>query len=117
MSRVHTPITDAMADYVREVSSREPEPLRRQRVGTDDHPRASMQTGPEQGQFLNLLARIVGTKKALEVGVFLGYSSTWVALALPPDGKLIACDLNEEFTRRARQTWREAGVEDKIELR
>ena len=106
-----------MADYVREVSSREPEPLRRQRLGTDDHPRASMQTGPEQGQFLNLLARIVGAKKALEVGVFLGYSSTWVAMALPEGGKLIACDVSEEFTARARQTWRDAGVDGKIELR
>jgi predicted O-methyltransferase YrrM len=117
MSRVHTPITDALADYVREVSSREPEALRRQRLATDDHPQATMQTGPEQGQFLNLLARIVGAKKALEVGVFLGYSSTWVAVALPADGKLIACDVSEEYTARARQTWREAGVEGKIELR
>src|SRR5438552_4683096 len=117
MSRVHTPITDAMADYVRDVSSREPDALRRQRLATDDRPDATMQTGPEQGQFLNLLARIVGTKKALEVGVFLGYSSTWVALALPPDGKVIACDLNEEFVRRARETWRDTGVEDKIDLR
>jgi predicted O-methyltransferase YrrM len=117
MSRVHTPITDAMADYVRAISVREPEALRAQRLGTDDHPQAGMQTGPEQGQLLQLLARIAGAKKTLEVGVFLGYSSTWVALALPPGGKIIACDLSEEFTRRARQTWREAGVEDKIELR
>jgi caffeoyl-CoA O-methyltransferase len=106
-----------MADYVRKVSSREPDALRRQRLATDDRPDATMQTGPEQGQFLNLLARIVRTKKALEVGVFLGYSSTWVALALPPGGKLIACDVSEEFTARARQTWREADVEDKIDLR
>jgi predicted O-methyltransferase YrrM len=117
MSRVHTPITDAMADYVRAVSVREPEPLRRQRLGTDDHPQASMQTGPEQGQFLHLLARIVGAKKTLEIGVFLGYSSAWVALAMPAGGKIIACDRSEEYTARARQTWREAGVEDKIELR
>jgi len=117
MSRVHTPIAETLADYVRAVSSREPEPLRRQRLATENHPRASMQTGPEQGQFLQLLARIVGAKKALEVGVFLGYSSTWVALGLPPEGKLIACDLSEEFTARARETWREAAVEDKIDLR
>ena len=76
-----------------------------------------MQTAPEQGQFLHLLARLVGAKKTLEVGVFLGYSSTWVALALPADGKIIACDVSEEYTARARQTWREAGVEDKIDLR
>jgi caffeoyl-CoA O-methyltransferase len=106
-----------MADYVRAVSVREPEPLRLQRLATDDHPRAGMQIGPEQGQFLNLLARIVGAKKVLEVGVFLGYSSAWIALALPPDGKIIACDRSEEFTARARQTWEDAGVADKIDLR
>src|SRR5262249_7992630 len=108
MSRVHTPITDAMADYVRNVSVREPAALRRERLATDDHPRASMQTGPEQGQFLQLLARIVSAKKALEVGVFFGYSSAWVALALPEGGRIIACDLNEEYTRKARETWRDA---------
>jgi predicted O-methyltransferase YrrM len=106
-----------MADYVRSVSVREPEALRRERLATDDHPRASMQTGPEQGQFLNLLARIVGAKKTLEVGVFFGYSAAWVALALPPDGKIIACDISEEFTKKARDTWRDAGVADKIDLR
>src|SRR5436305_11495204 len=98
MSRVHTPITDEMADYIREVTLREPEPLRRQREATDQHPQAGMQTAPEQGQFLHFLARAVGARKALEIGVFLGYSSTWVALALPPGGKLIACDVSEEFT-------------------
>ncbi len=76
-----------------------------------------MQTSPEQGQFLHLLARLAGAKKTLEVGVFLGYSSTWVALALPAGGKIIACDLSEEYTAEARRLWREAGVEDKIELR
>jgi predicted O-methyltransferase YrrM len=117
MSRFHTPITDAMADYVRAVSVREPEALEQQRVSTDDHPQASMQTGPEQGQLLHLLALTVGAKKTLEVGVFMGYSSAWVALALPAGGKVIACDVSEEYTRRARQTWKEAGVEGKIELR
>jgi caffeoyl-CoA O-methyltransferase len=64
-----------------------------------------------------LLARILGARKTLEVGVFMGYSSTWVALALPPGGKVVACDRNAEYAARARRTWREAGVEDKIELR
>ena len=117
MSRIHTPITDELADYIREVTLREPEPLRRLREETEDHPRASMQTSPEQGQFLHLMARVTGARKTLEVGVFMGYSSTWVALALPPGGKIIACDLSEEYTARARRTWREAGVEDRIELR
>lgn len=106
-----------MADYIRHVTLREPEVLRRQREATGLHPQASMQTAPEQGQFLHLLARLAGAKKTLEVGVFLGYSSTWVALALPEGGKIIACDQSEEYTTQARRTWRDAGVEDKIELR
>jgi predicted O-methyltransferase YrrM len=117
MSRGYTPITDALAEYVRAVSLREPEALMLQRLATDSDPHASMQTAPEQGQFLHLLVRILGAKRTLEVGTFLGYSSTWVALALPPGGKVIACDVSEEFTRRARATWVEAGVEDRIELR
>src|SRR5450631_2424248 len=117
MSRVHTFLTDDLADYVRQITLREPEVLRQQREASDSHPRASMQTSPEQGQFLHLLARLAGAKKTLEVGVFLGYSSTWVALALPAGGKIIACDRSEEYTAQARQLWRAAGVEDKIELR
>jgi len=117
MSRSYTPINDALADYVRAVSVREPEALRQQRLATDSHPHASMQIAPEQGQFLHLLARISGARKALEVGTFLGYSSAWVALALPPDGKVVACDVSDEFTRQARRTWQEAGVEDRVELR
>jgi caffeoyl-CoA O-methyltransferase len=110
-------MTDDLTDYIRRVALREPAVLRQQRDATDGHPRASMQTSPEQGQFLHLLARLTGAKKALEVGVFLGYSSTWVALALPADGRIIACDQSEEYTAQARQLWRAAGVEDKIELR
>jgi len=117
MSRIHTPITDELAQYIREVTLREPEALRRLRESTEDHPRASMQTSPEQGQFLHLMARAVAARKTLEVGVFLGYSSTWVAMALPPGGKVIACDVSDEYTSRARRTWQEAGVEDRIDLR
>src|SRR3982750_4342610 len=98
MSRTFTPITDEMSDYIRSVSLREPEALRRQREDTDDHPQASMQISPEQGQFLQFLARLVGARRTLEIGVFMGYSSSWVALALPADGKIIACDVNEEYT-------------------
>ncbi len=117
MSRIHTPLTDELADYVRQIALREPDVLRQQREATDLHPRASMQTSPEQGQFLHMLTRLTGAKKTLEVGVFLGYSSTWVAMALPAGGRIIACDLSEEYTAEARRLWREAGVEDKIELR
>ena len=117
MSRVYTPVSDEMAAYIQNVSLREPEPLRRQRLETDDHPQASMQIAPEQGQFLHLMARLTGARNTIEVGVFMGYSSAWVALALPADGKIIACDVNEEYAARARRTWREVGVEGKIDLR
>src|SRR5215469_17350729 len=117
MSRTHTPITDPLADYIAGVTLHEPDPLRRLRESTEDHPHASMQTSPEQGQFLHLLARVTGAKKTLEVGVFMGYSSTWVALALPAGGRIVACDVSEEYTTRARQTWRDAGVESRVELR
>jgi len=117
MSRSDTPITPELAAYIRQTTVREPEVLRRQRESTENHPHAGMQISPEQGQFLHLMARLVGARKTLEVGVFLGYSSTWVALALPPGGKVVACDVNEEFAAAARRTWCEAGVEDRIELR
>jgi predicted O-methyltransferase YrrM len=117
MSRIYTPITDQLAGYIREVTLREPEPLRILREETEDHPQASMQTSPEQGQFLHLMARLTGARKTLEVGVFMGYSSTWVALALPPGGKVVACDRSQEYIARARRTWKEAAVEDRIELR
>ena len=117
MSRVHTPVTDNLARYMREVALREPEALRRVREETEQHPDASLQSAPEQGQLLYLLALAVGARRALEVGVFMGYSSSWIALALPPGGKVVACDVSEEYTAIARNTWREAGVEDKIDLR
>ena len=117
MSRIHTPITAEVADYLRQVSVREPDVLRRLREETEDHPQAHLQISPEQGQFLQLMARLVGTRKALEIGVFMGYSATWVALALPPGGKLVACDISEEYAGFAQRTWREAGVDGRIELR
>jgi caffeoyl-CoA O-methyltransferase len=116
MSRTNLAITEELDSYIRSITLREPEALAREREGTESHPHAGMQTAPEQGQFLHLLARITGAKKTLEVGVFLGYSSTWVALALPEGGKVVACDRSEEYTTRARETWRAAGVEDRIEL-
>ena len=117
MSRHYTPITDALASYIREVTLREPEALRRLRESTEDHPQASLQIAPEQGQFLHFLAKLIGARHILEVGVFMGYSSSWMALAMPPGGQLLACDISEEYTAIARHTWREAGVADKIDLR
>ncbi len=108
-SRIH--------QYVVAHSLREPEILGRLREETASHPQAIMQIPPEQGELFGLLVRATGARKVLEVGVFTGYSSLCVALALPPDGRLIACDISEEFTKTARRYWKEAGVEDKIDLR
>ncbi|MDZ7963511.1 MAG: class I SAM-dependent methyltransferase [Nostoc sp. DedSLP03] len=103
-------------NYLLSVSLREPEILGKLRQETANHPRSGMQISPEQGQFMSLLVQLIGAKKTLEVGVFTGYSSLSVALALPPDGKIIACDVSEEFTAIARRYWQEAGVADKIDL-
>ncbi len=117
MSRQHTPVTDGISAYLRQVTLREPDVLRRLREETESHPNAGMQSAPEQCQFLHQLVTMIGARRTLEVGVFMGYSSTWVAMGLPAGGKVVACDRSEEYTARARQTWREAGVEDRIELR
>ncbi|MEW6354585.1 MAG: class I SAM-dependent methyltransferase [Pseudomonadota bacterium] len=110
-------LTDELYDYIVNVSLREPPLLKRLREETASHPWARMQIAPEQGQFIALLVQLLGAKKALEIGVFTGYSSLCVALALPPDGKLIACDVSEEWTAVARRYWSEAGVAHKVELR
>jgi caffeoyl-CoA O-methyltransferase len=104
-------------DYFLSVSLREPDILRQLREETSHHPRAIMQIAPEQGQFMALLIQLLGATKTLEVGVFTGYSSLCVALALPPNGKIVACDVSEDFTAIARRYWEAAGVADKIDLR
>jgi predicted O-methyltransferase YrrM len=110
-------LDDQLYNYLLSASLREPEILQKLRQETASHPRSGMQISPEQGQFLALLIQLIGAKKTLEVGVFTGYSSTVVALALPADGKIIAADVSEEFTAIARRYWQLAGVADKIDLR
>ncbi len=117
MLPVDIPVSPELAAYIRRVSLREPDILRRLREETASHPRVSMQISPEQGQFMALLIHMLGARRTLEIGVFTGYSSLAVALALPEDGRVIACDVSEEYTAVARRYWREAGVEDKIDLR
>jgi predicted O-methyltransferase YrrM len=107
----------AIEHYVNEIITRENPIQRRLRDETATLPRAHMQIGPDQGAFLSLLIRLTGARRALEIGTFTGYSALAVAAALPADGRLIACDVSEEWTRIARRYWEEAGVAGKIELR
>jgi caffeoyl-CoA O-methyltransferase len=120
MTRRTLYLTDQLYDYVRSVSVREPELLQRLRLETNATRFGGMAEAliaPEQGQFMSLLVKLLGARRTLEVGVFTGCSALWVALALPPDGQMIACDINEEWTAMARRYWREAGVAHKIDLR
>ncbi|MGB7442868.1 MAG: class I SAM-dependent methyltransferase [Coleofasciculaceae cyanobacterium] len=117
MSNKTLDLNSQLYDYLLSVSLRESEILRQLRQETADHPYGIMQIAPEQGQFMALLVQLLGAKKTLEIGVFTGYSSLSVALALPPNGQVIACDVSEEYTKIARRYWQAAGVEEKIDLR
>jgi len=117
MSRRTLALDDRLYAYVQETWLREPEILKRLRAETAGVPGAGMQIAPEQGQFMALLVELIGATRCLEVGTFTGYSALAVALALPDDGRLIACDVNPETTAIARRYWAEAGVDHKIELR
>jgi len=117
MSAKHLELSGELWDYVRGMSLREPDVLRRLREETAPLPLARMQISPEQGQFMGILMRLLGARTTIEVGVFTGYSSISVAMALPDGGKIIACDVSEEWTSIARRYWREAGVAPKIDLR
>ncbi len=110
-------MTDKLYRYMLSVSLREAEVLRRLREETAKDPMAQMQISPEQGQFMALLMQLMGAKKTIDVGVYTGYSSLCVALALPQDGKVVACDVNRQWGRVASRYWEEAGVLDKIDLR
>ena len=116
MSNKTLGLPDQIYDYLLSVSLREPPLLKRLREETAKLPMAMMQIAPEQGQLLSLLVQALRPKKCLEVGVFTGYSSLAVALALPADGHITACDVNEEWTSIARRYWQEAGVDRKIDL-
>ena len=117
MSTQTIKVTDNLHQYILSASLRETDVLRKVRGDTARRPNSSMQIAPEQGQFMALLVKMLGAVNTIEIGVFTGYSSLWVALALPPHGKIIACDINPEYTTLALQYWREAGVEEKVDLR
>lgn len=117
MSNQTLPLTDALYHYLLSVSLREPDVLQKLRQETAQHPMSQMQIAPEQGQFMALLVQLLGATKTLEIGVFTGYSALVVALALPAEGQVIACDVSEDYTTIARRYWQLAGVSHKIDLR
>jgi len=108
--------SDELAGYLRTTGVREPAVLAELREETAGLPAAQMQISAEQGALMANLVRILGASKTLEVGTFTGYSSLAVALALPEDGKVIACDVSKEWTDIARRFWKKAGVTARIEL-
>lgn len=111
-------MTDALYDYMTRHSVHEHPAQTALREKTHSTLReAGMQISPDQGQFMAFLVRLLGARRALEVGTFTGYSALTVALALPPGGQLVACDVSEEYTSIGKPFWREAGIEEKIDLR
>ncbi|CAN5836227.1 class I SAM-dependent methyltransferase [soil metagenome] len=110
-------LDERLYEYLLDVSLREADVLRRLRAETAERENASMQIAPEQGQFMALLVELIGAERTLEIGSFTGYSALSVALAMPAQGRVTACELSEEYAGVARRWWAEAGVAEKIELR
>ena len=117
MSNQTTGLDPKLQDYLLSTTLRESEILAELRQETAEHPQARMQISPEQGQFMSLLVQLMGAKKTLEIGVFTGYSSLAVAAALPEDGRMVACDVSEEFCAIAQKYWQKANLAHKIDLR
>ena len=110
-------LPDNVNAYIERTTLREHPVMRELREVTAEHRHAGMQSGADQVQFLQLLVRLIGARRCIEVGVFTGYSALGVALALPDDGKIVACDVSEEYTSIAKPFWERAGVAEKIDLR
>jgi caffeoyl-CoA O-methyltransferase len=116
MSRRTLNLDDTVYDYLLDHSLREHPEQTALREATRSHPRANMQISPEQGQFMSLLVKLIGARRTIEIGTFTGYSALTVALALPAEGKILACDISAEYTAIGKPCWQRAGVADKIEL-
>jgi predicted O-methyltransferase YrrM len=116
MEKAEIQFSKQLHDYVLS-TLREPDVLKRLREETDSDPHAIMQIPPEQGQFMSFLVKALGVRKALEIGTYTGYSALCVALSLPDDGRLIACDISEKWVNIGRKYWLEAGVAHKIDFR
>ena len=109
-------LDDTLVRYILGHSLREHPAQAALRAATRAHPHSGMQIAPEQGQFMALLVKLMGVRRAIEVGVFTGYSALTVALALPNDGRLLACDISDDYTRIGKPFWQQAGVAHKIDL-
>ncbi len=117
MSRKTLPLDEQLYTYLCDVSLREPEPLAQLRQVTAGMTGFQMQIAPEQGQLMSFLVKLMAARRTIEIGVFTGYSALAVALALPEDGQIIACELSSENTAIAREYWQKAGIAHKIDLR
>lgn len=116
MTRKTLTINDQIYDYLLSVSLKETDVQQELREETAKLKQAMMQISPDQGQFMALLVKLMNAKKIIEIGVYTGYSSLCMALAMPDDGRIVACDINKEYTDIARRYWQKAGVAEKIEL-
>ncbi|TGK30696.1 methyltransferase domain-containing protein [Leptospira yasudae] len=117
MSRKNIQLTEKLEEYIFRNSVREPDSFRRLREETGKLAQANMQISPEEGQFLHILTKLSGAKRIIEIGTFTGYSSLCFASALPSDGKILCCDISEEWTTVASKYWKENGLESKVRLK
>ena len=117
MSNRTLSIDDRVYDYLLSVSLKESELLKQLRAETAAIEFSEMQIAPEQGQFMALLVKLIGARRALEIGTFTGYSSISIAAALPHGGELVCCDDSDEWTLMAKKYWQQAGLEDRIDFR